>query len=104
MNSARYKLNDKSDDDIDRLRNNNSYKLRGSCKVSAQQLNDVTCANGFMSTLALCVGSSKSVDIVDVATMQVCTKICTHRSPNHLNFHSGQIVMLLADHFVLVCW
>lgn len=69
---------DDCEDDIERLRNNNGYRLAGTATAaSAQSLTDVACANGFLSTLALATASNRCVEVFDLATMQVCRAVST---------------------------
>eukprot|EP00955_Chlamydomonas_euryale_P068181 360045-Chlamydomonas_euryale.AAC.5 len=59
----RYKLVGDGVDDLERLRNNNRYKLVASYSGSSHTINDVSAINTFLSPLVLLVGSNRSVEV-----------------------------------------
>ncbi|KAG1664713.1 hypothetical protein FOA52_006690 [Chlamydomonas sp. UWO 241] len=66
----RYKLLESADDDLERLRNNNKYKLVASYTSGSQAITDACCINTFLSPIALLTGSNKTIEVVDMSTMQ----------------------------------
>eukprot|EP00798_Chlamydomonas_sp_ICE-L_P014831 gene14831-20884_t len=81
----RYKLcgGDKMDD-IERLRNNNRYRLAGTYSSPAQAIINFSCVNAFLSPLAILACSNRSVEVLDVATMTCVSTIeDAHARPVH---------------------
>uniref|UniRef100_A0A061S725 Wd repeat-containing protein 27-like n=1 Tax=Tetraselmis sp. GSL018 TaxID=582737 RepID=A0A061S725_9CHLO len=79
-----YKICDDPEDDINRLKNDHSYKHRGSLQSDSQAVLDVTCANQFTSHLALASGSNRSVEVFDLSAGKVARTIRDgHSRPIH---------------------
>ncbi len=57
----RYRLSESQDDDLERLRNNNKYRLAASFGSASQAIADFSCINSFLSPLALLAGTNKCV-------------------------------------------
>lgn len=58
-----------------RLRSCKTYRLVGSCSSASQAITSASCINGFLSTLVVCTGSNRGVEIFDLATMQLARSI-----------------------------
>ena len=58
----RYKLCDSRDDDLERLRNNNKYRLAATYASASQAIAEFSCINSFLSPLALVAGSNRRVE------------------------------------------
>ena len=58
----RYKLCDSRDDDLERLRNNNKYRLAATYGSASQAIAEFSCINSFLSPLALVAGSNRRVE------------------------------------------
>lgn len=69
LNIYKYRLQDTKEDDLERLRNNNKYKLTGSYGSPAQALLTFSCINAFQSNLAICSASNRSLEVVDLSTL-----------------------------------
>jgi hypothetical protein len=63
----RYWLPDESEkNDIKRLAAEGKYKLAATFACDSQAVNDVVCANGFVSHVAVTAGSNRCVEVLDV--------------------------------------
>lgn len=58
---------DDKNDDIERLRNNNKYKLVHTHCTASQAVNDISCINSCHSPIVLCAGSNRAIEVVDFA-------------------------------------
>ena len=55
----RFKLSESQEDDLERLRNNNKYKLTTTYQSGTQSINGLSCINSFLSPLVLVAGSNR---------------------------------------------
>lgn len=87
----RFKLSESQEDDLERLRNNNKYKLVTSYQSGTQNITSLSCINSFLSPLLLLTGSNRNVEIIDATTMQCSATLeDTHARPAHAIVQSAE--------------
>ena len=77
--------------DLDRLKSQNKYKTIWTYRSQAQTITDFAVPDAYVSHLVLCAGSSRGIEVVDLAGMRMAHAIpdCHQRPMGRIRLHEG---------------
>eukprot|EP00002_Diphylleia_rotans_P035481 TRINITY_DN7750_c0_g1_i1.p1 TRINITY_DN7750_c0_g1~~TRINITY_DN7750_c0_g1_i1.p1 ORF type:complete len:881 (+),score=138.30 TRINITY_DN7750_c0_g1_i1:71-2713(+) len=80
----KYLIEETKKDELLRFQNNNKYKLAVRLSSDAQSITDFACVNSFLSHIAICASTDRSLTVFDLAAKSVVRRISdAHSRPVH---------------------